>query len=121
MDGLRQDFLVGERPVGSGDLIVDSLLEGAQATATSCGVKLTLQGSRRELAYSRLRVTDATGRELPARMEVASEWAANRQVLECGSRLPLWHRGTPDESARGLAQSKALSRLAVRVDDTDAI
>ena len=36
----------------------------------SRGARLTLDGSGRKLAYSRLRVTDATGKELAARMEV---------------------------------------------------
>ena len=147
MDGVRQDFVVLERPElcssgrqsapstsngisepthvvcygGGGKLRVELALTGARAEALPDGVRLTLAGSGRELAHNRVRVTESTGRELPARMEVDSEWEADRQVLECGSPLPLWPPGTPDESARGLAQSKTLSRLAVLVDDSEAV
>ena len=36
------------------------------------GARLVLEHSGRKIAYSRLRVTDATGKELPARIEVLS-------------------------------------------------
>ena len=47
-------------------------LTGARAETAAYGAKLKLDGSGRELAYSRLRATDATGRELKARLEVVS-------------------------------------------------
>jgi hypothetical protein len=86
VDGVRQDFLVLEKPMGAGELCVELALSGASAKSADYGAKLIMDGSGRTLAYSRLRVTDATGRELTARMEVTSE-----------------------------------DRLAVSVDDTDAI
>ena len=94
MDGVRQDFLVPERPVGAGELAVRLAVSGARVepaaagarpvrypqqieeaehgSSLSHGARLVLDNSGRKLAYSRLRVTDATGRELTARMEVAS-------------------------------------------------
>lgn len=72
MDGVRQDFIVLDRPAGGGALGVTLHLTGAQAEAASYGARVTLHGSGREIAYSRLHVTDATGKELPARMEVTA-------------------------------------------------
>ncbi len=69
VDGIRQDFVVQERLAGSGDLLADLEITGASAEMSPWGALLTLQGSGREIAYSRLKVTDARGHELPARME----------------------------------------------------
>jgi hypothetical protein len=72
VDGLRQDFVITEHAPSEGDLRVDLALTGARAEAAAYGAKLIPEGSGRALAYSRLRVTDATGRELTARLEVLS-------------------------------------------------
>jgi len=72
VDGVRQDFVVTERPAGAGELRVELGLTGARAEAAGYGAKLRLEGSGRELAYSRLRAVDATGKELAARLEVLS-------------------------------------------------
>jgi hypothetical protein len=61
-DGVRQDFVVDAAPAGSGDLRVELALTGAQAEAAADGAQLVLDGSGRKLAYSRLRVVDATGK-----------------------------------------------------------
>ena len=71
MDGVRQDFLVAEEPAGGGKLSVALEVSGASESAATFGAKLVLEGSGREIAYHRLHVTDATGRELEARMEVS--------------------------------------------------
>ena len=71
MDGVRQDFVVLERPVGAGTLNVTLEVTGARVAVAPYGAKLTLQGSGREIAYSRLHVTDAKGRVLSAHFEVA--------------------------------------------------
>ena len=47
-------------------------VSGAQVEPAADGARLVLANSGRKIAYSRLRVTDATGKELPARIEVAS-------------------------------------------------
>jgi hypothetical protein len=70
MDGVRQDFVIAERPAGDTALHLSLEVTGARVEAAGHGVKLTLDGSGREIAYSRLKVTDATGRQLTARMEV---------------------------------------------------
>jgi hypothetical protein len=72
MDGVRQDFVLTERPGGVGDLRIDLRVAGARASAAADGVRLVLEGSGRELAYHRLHVTDLTGHMLSARLEVLS-------------------------------------------------
>ena len=71
MDGGRQDFVVLERPSGADELAVWLAVSGARVEPAAGGARLVLQSSGRKIAYSRLRVTDATGKELTARMEVS--------------------------------------------------
>ena len=72
MDGVRQDFIVEQAPASSpaGELVVKLAVSGAQVEAAADGARLVLDNSGRKLAYSHLRVTDANGKELPARIEV---------------------------------------------------
>lgn len=70
MDGVRQDFIVLERPAGDGELRLRLDVTGARVKTARYGVTLTLTGSGRPIAYSRLLVTDANGKKLEARMEV---------------------------------------------------
>jgi hypothetical protein len=72
MDGVRQDFIVTSKPPGVGPLTVGLELTGARAQATAYGAQLRLGHSGRKIAYSRLQVNDASGRTLPARIEVQS-------------------------------------------------
>ncbi len=70
MDGVRQDFVVTEKPAGDGPLEVQLAVSGARVEPAADGAQLVLEKSGRKIAYSRLRATDATGKELPARIEV---------------------------------------------------
>ncbi|MBE2282275.1 MAG: hypothetical protein IAE77_02295 [Prosthecobacter sp.] len=70
MDGVRQDFVVLQKPAGEGELSIKLEVSGAKAEAAEYGVKLTVETTRRELAYSRLKVLDAVGKELTARIQV---------------------------------------------------
>src|SRR5438034_8487802 len=72
MDGVRQDFVVRERPAGAGELAVRLAVSGAKVEPAAGGAWLVLENSGRKIAYSRLRVTDVTGKELTARLEVLS-------------------------------------------------
>jgi len=88
-------------------------LSGARAEATASGVRLTLEGSGRVLVYSRLRVEDATGRELPARLEVPTAKAESRkQKAEMGQ--------DPATSASTASVNPAPA-LVVVVEDANAI
>ncbi|MBL9117703.1 MAG: cadherin domain-containing protein [Verrucomicrobiaceae bacterium] len=70
-DGVRQDFVLLRRPAGNGALKVDLGVLGAGATEAARGVKLTLEGSGRELLYHKLKVTDSRGQIVPAQMLVS--------------------------------------------------
>jgi hypothetical protein len=71
-DGIRQDFVVSGSPSGTGALVVKLAVSGARAEQTRYGAKLVLTGCGREIAYGRLKVTDVTGTELNARLDVAA-------------------------------------------------
>ena len=89
VDGVRQDFIVTERPAGSGDLRVELALRGACAEAAADGARLVLDDSGRKLAYHRLRVTEASGRELSATLEVLSAGRLAVRVTEAGAVYPV--------------------------------
>jgi|GEM_PF-681609 len=88
-DGVRQDFLVQESPAGSGPLRVELKVTGAQAQMSDSGLNLTLEGSGRGIAYSRLSVTDATGRRLKAMMEVVTPQRLAVIVEDAGAVYPV--------------------------------
>jgi hypothetical protein len=108
VDGVRQDFVIespplNPQPLGSpkrsdggstlnqspGDLRVELALSGARAEAAAGGARLRLDGSGRALAYSRLRVEDATGRELTARLEVLSADRLAVSVADADAAYPV--------------------------------
>jgi hypothetical protein len=70
MDGVRQDFIVAGKPAGFGELQVRLAAVGARVEATDYGAQLVPAHCGRRIAYSGLRVTDATGKKLSARIEV---------------------------------------------------
>jgi hypothetical protein len=89
MDGVRQDFVIAERPTGEGELCVELALSGARAEAAAYGAKLTVERSGRALAYSRLRAADATGRELTGRLEVLSTDRLAVRVADADATYPM--------------------------------
>lgn len=88
-DGVRQDFVLPQRPGGQGALRVRLGVTGARATPASYGARLTLHGNGREIAYSRLQVTDAGGRALTASMEVPAPDQLVIHVDDAGAMYPL--------------------------------
>ena len=95
LDGVRQDFLVPERPVGAGELAVRLAVSGARVEPAAAGARLVLDHSGRKLAYSRLRVTDATGKR------VARAWSG---VKEC-RRTAIFEPLSAIRQLRGLIRS----------------
>ena len=89
VDGVRQDFVVLERAAGVRELSVTLELTGAKAETATYGAMLTLAGSGRHLAYSRLRVVDAAGRELPARMDVITSARLALHVTDTDAVYPI--------------------------------
>src|ERR1051325_7724408 len=62
MDWLRQDFIVPEKPPGTGELQVRLDVAGARVEPTAHGAQLVLEYSCRQIAYNRPRVPEGTGR-----------------------------------------------------------
>src|ERR1035441_8652022 len=98
VDGVRQDFIIESPPLNpqrstlnqsAGDLRVELALSGARAETIASGARLRLDGSGRVLAYSRLRVEDATGRELTARLEVLSADRLAVNVADANATYPV--------------------------------
>ncbi len=77
-DGIRQDFIVSKRPEGSGTLSLAVGLSGATAEISGSGLKIRLTEAGRDFAYSKLLVTDAAGKKLPAEFKLTS---SNRFVI----------------------------------------
>ncbi len=100
--GVRQDFLITQRPPGTGELRVLLDVSGAKLVPTVAGAQLVLSGSGRKIAYHELRVTDATGKELNARMEILSM----KHEAKGGTSSDADHRG---------------QRLAIVVNDVGAV
>jgi hypothetical protein len=134
MDGVRQDFIVEQAPPSppGGELVVKLAVAGAQVEPAADGARLVLTHSGRKIAYSRLRVTDATGKELPARMELASGILPDVEGAHPAARNSgadySWAalRNTPESAgleAPALRQAgmPAATSLAVVVNDTEAV
>lgn len=89
-DGVRQDFILPQRPPGAGpSLELDLAVSGARAEAAAYGAKLTVLATGRELAYSRLKVTDSSGRELTARLAAPAPDRMRVTVDDAGAVYPV--------------------------------
>jgi hypothetical protein len=119
MDGVRQDFIVEQSPPNplAGELVVKLALAGAKVEPAAYGVRLVLENSGRKIAYSRLRVTDATGKELSARIEVCPADDETPSLTSWGESCRLFE---PASLLTGVA-TEPQEALAVVVDDTDAV
>ena len=95
--------------------MVKLAVAGAQVEAAADGARLVLVHSGRKIAYSRLRVTDATGKELPARIEVSS---AGDEATSLNS-LDLF--GSDIEEMSLLTSAPTSGTLAVVVNDAEAV
>ncbi len=71
-DGIRQDFIVSKKPTGNGEFALVLGLAGATAELSGSGIKIRLTEAGREFAYSKLLVTDASGKKLPSEFKVNS-------------------------------------------------
>jgi trimeric autotransporter adhesin len=70
VDGVRQDFVVSDKPADYRQLTVQLTVSGARVEGAAYGAQLLLEKSGRKIAYGRLRATDANGKELPTRIQV---------------------------------------------------
>jgi hypothetical protein len=116
MDGVRQDFIIPKRPVGSGPLRVKLEVTGGTAEPLADSAQLVLEKSGRKINYNRLRVTDATGKELTARMEVVGNRESQRDSInQAKVASPRATLGEPN------ARDPHETTLAVLVDDIEAV
>ncbi len=116
LDGVRQDFVVTEKPAGDCQLQVRLAVGGARVEPAANGAQLVLERSGRKIAYSRLHAAHANGKELPARIEAAGDVAASRESAAentssagCG-RTSTWH-----------LPSRGYGELVVIVNDAGAV
>jgi hypothetical protein len=117
MDGVRQDFIVEQSPsdAAADELVVKLAVTGAQVERTPDGVRLVLGHSSRKIAYSRLRVTDATGEELPSQIEVL-------QVEDEAAGFESWNDpGNFLTELTPLMPAATDVKLAVVVNDANAV
>jgi hypothetical protein len=117
MNGVRQDFILSQAPSrpSAGDVVVELAVAGARAEPVAYGVRLVLENSGRKIAYTRLRVTDATGKELPSRIEVSpvgNEAAGFQSWSDPGNFLTELNPLTPTATD---------VKLAVMVNDANAV
>ncbi len=77
--GVRQDFVIEQRPEGTGLVRLDLEVDGAKAETMGDGARLVLADSGRKLVYNRLKAEDARGNEVKASMKAVS---ANRLTVE---------------------------------------
>jgi hypothetical protein len=110
LDGVRQDFVVRARTAGAGELELGLSVTGAWVEATTSGAQLVLEKSSRKIAYSRLRATDANGKELPARIEALPDVAAARESA-----------ADKTTSDGGALPRRRYAKLAVIVSDAGAV
>ncbi len=110
MDGVRQDFVVLERPEGAGELALRLAVSGAKVEPAAFGARLVLENFTRKIAYSRLRVTDAKGQELSARIEALSAVRGAESLVRESNAGPATHAD----------KAVCAPMLVVVVNDADA-
>lgn len=117
LDGVRQDFVVTQRPGGTGELLVRLEVAGARVGPANFGAQLVLEKSGRKIAYSRLRVTDANGCEFPARIEVVSA-----ETMLAGLKPNADHGSRDAETGQSFpVLPRAGRELVIIVKDVDAV
>lgn len=85
--GIRQDFIIADKVDGSGPLKLFLNVKGAECFETKKGIRLQIS-SGRTLAYGRLYVTDAEGKQLEASMKKEVDGIAVT-VFDKSARYPL--------------------------------
>ena len=86
--GLEQGFMIQSRPQGQGDLAIEMNLEGATLASLSDGA-VEIRANRARMRYDDLRVWDARGQLLAARMEVQGPSTLRILVEDAHAAYPL--------------------------------
>ncbi|PYI89680.1 MAG: hypothetical protein DME26_00400 [Verrucomicrobia bacterium] len=80
MDGVRQDFIIEQRPVGAGPLRIELAVAGAKVKPMADGARLVLEKSGREIASWRCKVAQICN--LLYRGFATRRWMTRHNVLE---------------------------------------
>ncbi len=86
--GLEQGFTLAEQPAGAGALVLELAVGGARPALRGNEIVFDTR-AQRKLRYGDLAVTDATGRMLAARFEVASVERLRIVVDDAGAAYPV--------------------------------
>lgn len=91
-DGIRQDFVVANRPAGDGDLVLELAIDGARLETLpnrSDQAVVLRMADGRLLHYHALSVIDANGKAVAARMQLAGAQRLRIDVADADARYPL--------------------------------
>lgn len=87
-DGIRQDFVIVNKPHGQGPLILSLAVHGASASEGRTDISLTLPSGRTFL-YGKLETVDADGKVLPSRMEAVGAESIQITVDDRNAKYPV--------------------------------
>ncbi len=86
--GLEHGYVIDRRPTGEGSLRIDVAFESARVSVTDSSAVIEAASGRR-LEYGKLVVEDATGRDVPARMELSAPDTVRLVVDDDGAAYPI--------------------------------
>jgi hypothetical protein len=125
--GLEQAFSLSSRPeAGRGALVLSLRLRGSLlATAAGSQILFRTPGGATVLRYGELSVVDATGRQLPARMEMRGR-ALNLLVDDTNARYPVridpfFQQGAKLTAAEESGRAQFGAAIALSADGTTAL
>ncbi|EKE87623.1 InlB B-repeat-containing protein [Idiomarina xiamenensis] len=117
MHGVRQDFLISQRPQGDGALSLTLAFQGANVAGAGQGVNVTTANGR-ELSYHKLQVIDADGQRLAATMRATAHNRLTIEVDDRAARYPVlidptfsdanWQAFAPDAGGSPNNQVRAM-------------
>lgn len=87
-DGIRQDFVIVNKPHGKGPLILSLAAHGVSISEGRTGISLTLPSGRIFL-YGKLETVDADGKVLPSRMEPSGANSIQITVDDRNAKYPV--------------------------------
>ncbi len=87
-EGIRQDFIVRDRPRVNGRMKIQLMVHGALAQSANRGISLSLP-SGRAFVYNKLKVMDANGKSLEASMLALEKQKIEIAVEFSGARFPV--------------------------------
>lgn len=88
VEGIRQDFLVHQAPLGQQKLRLELDVSGATVSGQGQRILLTTSNGR-ELVYNRLHITDADGRVLEGKMRTLNDTRLQIEVDDRNASYPL--------------------------------